>query len=218
MTSRLVAVCFRAREPERLAAFWGALLDREVTGDGLLPGSATQVGLRFVADDGPVSERFLHLHVTSAGPGDQDRTVARVLELGGRHLDVGQLPEEQHVVVADPEGNPFCVIEAGNNYLAGTGFLGEVACDGPPEVGRFWSEALSWPLVWDQDEETAIQSPAGGTKLAWGGPSDVGKVAEVPNPQWFEVVADAAELERLGATRVDDRTFADPDGNELRLS
>ena len=27
---------------------------------------------------------------------------------------------------------------------------------------------MGWPLVWDQDEETAIQSPLGGTKIAWG--------------------------------------------------
>ena len=38
------------------------------------------------------------------------------------------------------------------------------------EVGLFWSEALGWPLVWDQNEQTAIQSPHGGTKVAWGGP------------------------------------------------
>ncbi|GMA88068.1 hypothetical protein GCM10025868_33180 [Angustibacter aerolatus] len=34
----------------------------------------------------------------------------------------------------------------------------------------FWAAALDWPLVWDQDEETAVQSPHGGTKIAWGGP------------------------------------------------
>lgn len=41
----------------------------------------------------------------------------------------------------------------------------------------FWSEALGWPLVWDQDEETAIQSPHGGTKVAWGGPPVAPKVS-----------------------------------------
>ena len=62
------------------------------------------------------------------------------------------------------------MIEPGNSFLAGCGFLGEVACDGSREVGLFWSKALGWPLVWDEDQETAIQSPAGGTKIAWGGP------------------------------------------------
>lgn len=56
-----------------------------------------------------------------------------------------------------------------NIFLAGCGFLGEVSCDGTREVGLFWRDALGWPLVWDQDEETAAQSPRGGTKVSWGG-------------------------------------------------
>jgi len=43
-----------------------------------------------------------------------------------------------------------------------------------PELRRradvVWSEALGWPLVWDQDQETAIRSPRGGPKITWGGP------------------------------------------------
>ncbi len=144
---------------------------------------------------------------------------------GGRHLDVGQLPEEDHVVCADPDGNALCVIERGNRYLAGTGLLGELAGDGTRAVGVFWSEALGWPLVWDQDEETAIQSPDGGTKVAWGGPPL--EPLLVPPRQWLELVADGdltAELDRLvalGATRlrVDAGValLTDPDGNEFRL-
>nr|WP_255392579.1 VOC family protein [Kineosporia sp. A_224] len=77
------------------------------------------------------------------------------------------------------------------------GFLGELACDGTRAVGVFWSEALGWPLVWDQDEETAVQSPHGGTKVAWGGPPVAPKV--VRNRQRFELAV------------VD----GDPDGNEF---
>ena len=69
-------------------------------------------------------------------------------------------------MLAGPEGNECCVIEAGNRYLAGCGPLGELACDGTRAVGLFWSAALGWPLVWDQDEETVVPSPAGGTKVA----------------------------------------------------
>jgi hypothetical protein len=65
------------------------------------------------------------------------------------------------VQAEDPEGNALCVIEPGNSFLAGCGFLGELACDGSPAVGRFWSGALDWPLGWDQDQETAIQSRHG---------------------------------------------------------
>jgi hypothetical protein len=189
----------------------------------LLPGDETQVGLRFVAaDTQKLGPNRVHLHLTSANPDDQPRTVEAALGLGATHLDVGQLPEEDHVVLADPEGNELCVIEAGNSYLAGCGFLGELACDGTRDVGLFWAEALGWPLVWDQDEETAIQSPHGGTKVAWGGPPLEPKPAR--NRQRFDLVADdvAAEVERLvtlGATRLGDRDggveLADPDGNEF---
>jgi len=156
--------------------------------------------------------------------------VARALELGGHHLDVGQTPEEGHIVLADTEGNELCVIEPGNSYLAGCGFLGELACDGTQEVGYFWSAALGWPLVWDQDEETAIQSPAGGTKIAWGGPPVRPKTRR--NRMHFHLAPSVrgsrdAELDRLlslGATRLPSSSdapggmlMADPDGNEFCL-
>ena len=159
---------------------------------------------------------------------DQQETVAKALALGGRHLDVGQLPEEGHVVLADPEGNEFCVIEPGNGFLAGCGFLGELACDGTQQVGYFWSKALGWPLVWDQDEETAIQSPRGGSKMAWGGPPVNPKTGK--NTLHLDIAPAAgddqyAEVERLtalGARRTADvhddpgaSTLADPDGNEF---
>lgn len=94
-------------------------------------------------------------------------------------------------------------------------------------VARFWSQVLGWPLVWDQDEETAIQSPDGGTKVAWGGPPVEPRT--VPNRQRFELGVDhadmAAEIDRLkalGAEPLDAHPggvfeFADPDGNEFHL-
>ncbi|MET1057980.1 MAG: VOC family protein [Nocardioides sp.] len=226
MSSTLVAVTFDAHDPAELASFWGNLLDRQVVheADGaLLPGDHTQVGLRFVAAATERSGRNrLHLHLTSTSPDDQQRTVAMALSLGGRHLDVGQLPEEDHVVLGDPEGNEFCVIEAGNSFLAGCGHLGEVSCDGNRGVGLFWRDALGWSLVWDRDEETAVQSPAGGTKLSWGGPPVAPKQAR--NRQRFDLAAadperEAERLVALGATRLGDRDggveLADPDGNEF---
>ena len=174
MLSRLLTVTFDAHDAARLATFWAGVLGREVVedaGGALLPGEDTQLGLRFFPSLAQkVGPNRMHLHLTSASPADQQHTVATALGLGAGHLDVGQRPEEAHVVLADPEGNEFCVIEPGNAFLAGCGFLGELACDGTREVGLFWSAALGWPLVWDQDQETAIQSPHGGTKVAWGGP------------------------------------------------
>ncbi|TYP90540.1 VOC family protein [Blastococcus xanthinilyticus] len=232
MPSRLRALTFDAHEPARLAEFWAALLGRAVLDDPrgvLLPGSDTQVGLRFTASPtGKAGPNRVHLHLTSTSPAAQDDTVAAALELGAGHLDVGQLPEEEHVVLADPEGNEFCVIEAGNRFLAGCGFLGELACDGTRQVGLFWAETLGWPVVWDENEETAIRSPHGGTTIAWGGPPVAPKRGR--NRQRFHLTcADgqlSAEVERLvglGATRLGGAgdgvvELADPDGNEFSLA
>lgn len=231
MTSRLLSVTFDAHDPARLARFWAGMLGREVVEDAggvLLPGDDAQLGLRFAPGRAEmVRPNRIHLHLTSASLDDQQRTVATALRLGGSHLDVGQRPEEGHVVLADPEGYEFDVIEPGNNFLAGCGFLGELACDGTREVGLFWSEALGWPLVWDQDEETAIQSPHGGTKVAWGGPPVAPKNGR--NRQRFDLApvgsdqqAEVDRLVSLGATRIEagaDGTvlLADPDGNEFCL-
>ena len=51
-------------------------------------------------------------------------------------------------MLADPEGNEFCVIEPGNNFLADCGFIGPLACDGSQQVGYFCSQALGWPSPW----------------------------------------------------------------------
>ncbi|MEZ5091179.1 VOC family protein [Nocardioides sp.] len=229
MGSRLVALACDARDPGQLARFWAGLLGRDLVGDArgpLLPGPPGEVALRFVPSDSVKSgQSRVHLHVTSETPEHQAASVTRALDLGGHHVDVGQRPEEGHVVLADPEGNELCVIEAGNAFLAGCGLLGELACDGTRAVGVFWSQALDWPLVWDQDEETAVQSPAGGTKIAWGGPPLVPKHG--PNRQRLELATDdldaeADRLVALGATRLasyDGRVeLADPSDNELWLT
>ena len=227
--ARLVAVTFDALDPAGVAEFWGRLLGGDVVQEArgaLLPGDDTQVGLRFVAASSEKSgPNRLHLHLTSTSGEDQQRTVKIVLGLGGRLLDVGQLPEEDHVVLADPGGNEFCVVGPGNSFLEDCGRLGEVACDGSREVGVFWHEALGWPLVWDQDGETAIQSPAGGTKVAWGGPSVAPKVGR--NRQRFDLAAadldaETSRLVALGARRLgnwdEGVELADPDGNGFRLT
>jgi catechol 2,3-dioxygenase-like lactoylglutathione lyase family enzyme len=132
------------------------------------------------------------------------------------------------VVLADPEGNEFCVIEPGNNFLADCGFVGALASEGSQEVGRFWSGALGWPLVWDQDGETAIQSPRGGTKITWGGGPLTPKTGKYRLHFDLAPLVDGdqhAEVERLialGAARIDIGqgnvswvVMADPDGHEF---
>ena len=231
MRSRLLAVTFEAENPAGPARFWAGLLGRKAIEDAggvLLPGRDAQLSLRFVPGRaGQLGANRMHLHLTSVDLDDQHHTVATAVSLGGRHIDVGQQPEDGHVVLADPAGYEFCVIEPGSSFLAGCGFLGELACDGTRQVGLFWAEALGWPLVWDEDQETAIQSPHGGTKVAWGGPPVAPKHGR--NRQRFDLtLADgdlAAEVDRLlalGATRLGSTPdgvveLADPDGNEFCL-
>jgi len=229
MAVHLLAVTYDAHDPARLARFWGGMLRRDAIEDAgglLLPGTPTQVGLRFVPGQ-PEKEHLnrLHLHLTSASLAHQLDTVAAAVALGAEHVDVGQLPEDSHIVLADPAGNHFCVIEPGNRFLSGCGFLAELACGGTRDVGLFWSEGLGWPLVWDENQETAVQSPLGGTKVAWGGPPVAPKI--VRNTQRFLLAATDTDLRTevdrlvsLGATLTStdedgSAELADPDGNEF---
>ncbi len=231
MTSELQAISFDATEPLALARFWAGVLGWEVVDDPrdgvqVLPAADGAYRLRFLPGrETKTSQNLLHFDLPSQSPDDQQQIVERALELGGRHVDVGQKPEEGHIVLGDPDGNEFCVVEPGNNFLAGCGVVGAVSCDGTPAVGHFWSEALGWPLVWDQGEETAIQSPRGGTKISWGGPPYMPHPPR--NPLHLDLVPDdqPAEIDRLvalGARRLGDAgggtvELADPDGNLFRL-
>jgi catechol 2,3-dioxygenase-like lactoylglutathione lyase family enzyme len=226
----LEAVTFDVVDAAAVAAFWGAVLDRDVVdeyGGALVPGDSTQVGLRFVSSADQPGRRRLHVHLTSTSLEDQERTVETALRLGARRIDVGQGPDEKHVVLADPGGNELCVIEPGNTFLAGTGYLGEVTCDGSRDVGIFWRDALGWRLVWDQGAQTAIQSPLGGTKISWDswGGSPPGSRA-AGSGQRFDLLAadpisESRRLVSLGATRLPDSSdgfdLTDPDGNAFGL-
>jgi predicted enzyme related to lactoylglutathione lyase len=234
MPCRLDALVLDANDPVRLARFWAGVLgwataDDAPGGSELVPGDDTGFRLRFLATTEPkAGANRLHFDLTSASLEDQQGTVARSLELGARHIDVGQRPEEGHVVLADPEGNEFCVIEPGNHFLADCGFIGALSCDGSQAVGYFWSEALGWPLVWDQDQETAIRSPHGGPKITWGGPPVNPKTGrnrlhfDLAPPDAGDQRAEVDRLVSLGATRIDaghgeagSVALADPDGNEF---
>ena len=173
----------------------------------------------------------IHLDLTTTSVDDQHETVERLIELGGRHIDIGQRPDDDHVVLADPEGNELCIIEPDNDFLADCGRLGAINCDGTREVGLFWSAALAWPLVWDQDEETAIRAPDGtGPIIAWGGPPVAPKIGknrlhlDIAPPANGDQQAEVERLISLGASRIDIGqgdvswvVMADPDGNEFCL-
>jgi len=235
--ARLVAVAIDAAAPADLARFWAHALRWDVhdAGDGafeLVPTDATTFRLLFrpVARR-KVGQNRIHFDLTTAAPDDQRETVRELLAIGARHVDIGQGPGEDHVVLADPEGNELCVIEPTNRFLASCPRLGAVNCDGTRALGHFYAAALGWPLVWDQDEETAIESPDGtGPKITWSGPPLMPRTG----PERFHLHlapapgagAEAAlvRLVELGATRREAPdacggavALADVDGNELCL-
>jgi predicted enzyme related to lactoylglutathione lyase len=234
MTSQLVDLCLDANDPHRLARFWAEALRWKVyeTDDeiGLAPTDETTFGIVFEpVPELKVGQNRNHLDLTSTTIEDQKESVERLVELGARHIDIGQGPDEGHVVLADPEGNEFCIIEPGNSFLAGCGRLGAINCDGTRKVGYFWSEALGWPLVWDQDEETAIRAPDGtGPLITWSGPPLIPKFGknrlhlDIAPPEHIDQQVEVDRLTALGATRIDIGqgkvdwvVMADPDDNEF---
>jgi hypothetical protein len=118
MTARIAQWTLDVRDVVRMAAFWSAALgyraDLGGDGNGKLyppddapPGSLT-VWLQSGAP--PASGKIrAHLDLRPAD-GDVDAEVERLTALGARRADVGQQPDDPFVVLADPEGNEFCVL------------------------------------------------------------------------------------------------------------
>ena len=234
-TLRIVELCIDANDQRRLAGFWAAALRWEIDVDtyddiGLVPTDNTRFKILFEPTrQTKVGKNRIHLDLTTESVDDQNDTVATLLELGARHIDIGQSANESHVVLADPEGNEFCVLAPNNTFLAGCERLGAINCDGRRETGYFWSAALGWPVVWDQNGETAIRAPDNtGPLITWSGPPLIPKLTK--NRLHLDIAPAAeqgAEVERLldlGATRVDIGqghldwlVMADPDENEFCL-
>jgi predicted enzyme related to lactoylglutathione lyase len=234
MTSRLVALVFDANDPPHLARFWAAALRWEVGPARedeipLVPSDDTGFEVVFVqVPETKAGKNPIHLDLTTTSIEDQSETVASLIELGARPIDVGQGPDARHVVLADPEGNEFCVIEPDNSFLAGRGRLGSITGDGSPTAGYFWGAALGWPLLWDQDQETAIRAPDGtGPFITWGPPVALKTRKnrlhlDIAPPEHEAQAAEVDRLVGLGAARLDIGqgdvswvVMADPDGNEF---
>jgi predicted enzyme related to lactoylglutathione lyase len=233
-TSRIVALRLDANDPRRMAEFWAAALGWDIAehDDEIALTPTDDTGFIVVFEPTAVEKTVqnnIHLDLTTTSSEDQRNSVDRLVHAGGRHVDIGQRAEEGHVVLADPEGNEFCILEPNSNFLAGCPRLGAINADGTRRTGLFWSRVLGWPLIWDQDEETAIRSPHGtGPVIQWSGPPLMHKhgrnrlhlaIAPVEHLDQREVVT---WLIGLGATRIDTEpgdvrgvVMADPDGNEF---
>ena len=77
----------------------------------LLPTDGTRFCIDFLATQTRKrGKNRIHLDLNSTSVEDQQETVRRLVDLGARAVDVGQGPAADHVVLADPEGNEFCVL------------------------------------------------------------------------------------------------------------
>lgn len=103
-----------ATDPVLLGRWWADALGWVVVNDApeefeIQPTAGQLPGLLFVnAPEAKSGKSRLHLDFR---PDDQDAEVSRLLALGARHADVGQ-GQPSWVVLADPEGNAFCVLSS----------------------------------------------------------------------------------------------------------
>ena len=119
MASRFTELAIDCHDHQRLGEFWRQVLGYEVSerSDGPEdyyiqltgpPGSGPTVLLVRTQDEKVVKNR-LHIDLSPTDR-DQDAEVERLLALGATRADVGQGEDVSWVVLADPEGNEFCVL------------------------------------------------------------------------------------------------------------
>jgi hypothetical protein len=130
MASRLTEISLDCHDPDLLAAFWTAaldwvVLDREPGLVEIGPARSDDQGLldavrsgpvpptMFLAavEEGKVVKNRMHLDLSPVDR-SRDEEVERLLALGATRADVGQTGDESWVVMADPEGNEFCVLRS----------------------------------------------------------------------------------------------------------
>ena len=121
MACRFSELVVDSRDPESLAAFWAAVLGYRVLGredDGSIEigpeagfGGPAPTLIFGPVDDPTPGKRRLHIDL-NATDRDQDAELARLLELGAVPADVGQTGDEGWHVLADPEGNEFCLLKS----------------------------------------------------------------------------------------------------------
>jgi hypothetical protein len=216
----------------RLARFWAAALRWQIEEDDeitVAPTGGTGLPFLFLPVPEPrAGKNRLHLDLVSESPEHQSEMVNRFITLGAQPVDIGQ-GDVSWVVMADPEGNEFCVVLRGD-FLATTGLVGSIVFEpAGPVAGRFWSEATGWPIVYDQDGDTAIRAPDGrGPFVTFGPPTGAAKTGknrlhlDIAPPADGDQSAEVERLIALGARRVDVGqgdvswvVMADPEGNEF---
>jgi predicted enzyme related to lactoylglutathione lyase len=125
MTSRFTELVVDCHEPRRLAEFWSAVLgytvtdDREdmveiaayeLTAEGARQAAVPPSLLFIQVPESKTVKNRLHIDVSPIDA-TQEEEVERLIALGARHVDIGQ-GQQSWVVLADPEGNEFCVLRS----------------------------------------------------------------------------------------------------------
>ena len=111
------ALTIDSPQPDRLARFYEQLLGwtRTYDDDGEIviedPDGTAVPFLFLEVGDPKATKNRLHLDLR---PDDQEAEVARALELGATHVDIGQHedPDVTWVVLADPDGNELCILRS----------------------------------------------------------------------------------------------------------
>lgn len=228
-----------AQDPQRLGRFWESLLGCQTLTDEaanfetrltVLGGPTLDLCFELVTEP-PVPNPRLHLEVYGGAPAEQSQVVERALALGARHLDVGQR-DVPWVVMADPEGNPFCVMEDRPEYAV-SGPLSSLPLDSADVERdlRFWSELSGW-VPTDSAMPGALRHPSGRGPLLELCPEPRAKEDGEKNRVHLDLRLEAGDdadeaftrlLDQGGRELVHDwgdlpwRVCLDPSGNEVCL-
>ncbi|MGC4953732.1 VOC family protein [Actinomadura citrea] len=239
MATRLVQIAVKAHDDSALGRFWAEALGWSISSEGpgvtnLQPEGFTYpdpvavcMDILAVPDPKTVKNR-VHVDLATTSAAHQAELVARLQDLGATPVDVGQ-GDVPWTVLADPEGNEFCVLEPRPIYRD-TGPIAAVVvdCADPRAMARFWDEALDWTLHEVTDDHAVMRSATGvGPYLEFLRTPDVKTVLNRihidlrPYPG-DDQAAEAARLRALGATDADVgqgdvpwTVLADPEGNEF---
>jgi predicted enzyme related to lactoylglutathione lyase len=240
VTLRFVQVNVHAADPSRLGRFWAAAVGWEVTADMPDEVNIEPAGFTYpdpsalVIDIVPVKEpktgkNRIHLDIASRSTEHQAETVRRLKALGAVPVDIGQ-GDVPWTVLADPEGNEFCVVDPRPLYQD-TGPIGAVAvdCADPAAMARFWSAATDWTVRDVRGNWAALRSSSGiGPYVEFIRTPDIKTVQNRihldlrPYPG-DDHMAEVDRLRTLGATDADVgqtgeepwHVLADPEGNEF---
>jgi hypothetical protein len=239
MPTRLVHLVWDANDPAALAQFWASALgwvigdaaedEVDVWPEGYRYPDPVAVPLDFVPVPEPkTGKNRVHLDLASTSRAHQADLVARLLELGASPADIGQ-GEMPWVVLADPEGNEFCVLEPRDQY-SDTGPVAAILtdCADPAALGRFWTEAAGWPVAYAEEHITGLRAPSGvGPYLEFLRVPEGKTVKNRIHPDVApypgqDPAAEVTRLRGLGAVPADVgqgdvnwTVLADPEGNEF---